>query len=405
MAGEDEEIAADVLYIDRHVLDALRAVDEDAGSDLMRHARDLGDRHDGADGVRHLRHGDEPGAAIDERGVFVHTQIAVVVDLGDAQPRAGALCQHLPRHDIGVMLQFAEDDLVIGADRQPPKACGHEVDGLGGAARENDLLGRSGAEEFGDLVARFLIGVGGAGGERVGAAMDVGIVFVIEARDPFDDLPRFLRRRGVVEPDERLAVHPLLQDRKIAARAFDVEPRRRRGDGRRPRGGGRHRRDRGRGGRHRGCAVVRPMEQRIGDRAKDVRMQDVSRSRGRRRRRDRNGSLGHGRRCGREHVRAGSRHRGLGAETAGRTAEQRIGDGGKILRAQRVSLPSQVVVETAEVKWTRSSRGSAGRVGRRQWQAGRRDICRHGRGNRRRLRLIRRAVFALEQARHERHVS
>ena len=64
--------------------------------------------------------------------------------------------------------------------------------------------------------ARPLVGRRGALAEQVHAAVDVGVVLRVEARDRVDDRLRLLRGRRVVEIDERLAVHLLLQDREVA---------------------------------------------------------------------------------------------------------------------------------------------------------------------------------------------
>ena len=41
VAGEDEEVAAERLHVDRHVRDGLRAVEEHARAMAMRHGNDL----------------------------------------------------------------------------------------------------------------------------------------------------------------------------------------------------------------------------------------------------------------------------------------------------------------------------------------------------------------------------
>ena len=71
-----------------------------------------------------------------------------VVDRRHAQARAGALAQHLPGHDVGVVLHVGDQDLVARRRRGAPEALRHQVDRLGGAAHEDDLARRSrGAEE------------------------------------------------------------------------------------------------------------------------------------------------------------------------------------------------------------------------------------------------------------------
>ena len=64
----------------------------------------------------------------------------------------------------------------------------------------------AGVEERADALARRLVGVGRALAQHVHAAMDVGVVVAVVARDRVDHRLRLLRRRRVVEIDERLAV-------------------------------------------------------------------------------------------------------------------------------------------------------------------------------------------------------
>ena len=64
---------------------------------------------------------------------------AAIVDRRDAQPRARLGAQLLPRHDVRVVLEVGEDDLVARADVAPAPALRDEVDALGRAAHEDDL--------------------------------------------------------------------------------------------------------------------------------------------------------------------------------------------------------------------------------------------------------------------------
>ena len=76
-----------------------------------------------------------------------------------------------------------------------------------------------------DLLARAFVGVGRARGQRVRGAVDVGVLVLVEVREAIDHRLRLLRRRGVVEPDERPPVDPFLQDREVAAHGLHVAAR------------------------------------------------------------------------------------------------------------------------------------------------------------------------------------
>ena len=73
------------------------------------------------------------------------------------------------------------------------------------------------------LGAGFLVGGGGALGELVNAAVDVGAVHLVEAADGVDHRERLLRGSGAIQIDQRLAVDVLLEDREILPDPFHVE--------------------------------------------------------------------------------------------------------------------------------------------------------------------------------------
>ena len=65
----------------------------------------------------------------------------------------------------------------------------------------------------------------GAGGEFVGGPVDVGVLVLVEVRQPVDDGLGLVGGGGVVEPDQRPAIHPLLQDGEVPPHGLHVEGR------------------------------------------------------------------------------------------------------------------------------------------------------------------------------------
>ena len=91
-----------------------------------------------------------------------------------------------------------------------------QVDAFGRVPGEDDFVRRSRADERAHDFARALVGFRRALAQPVHAAMHVGVVVFVVSRDRFDDLDRLLRRRRVVEIDQRLAVDLLVQRREVA---------------------------------------------------------------------------------------------------------------------------------------------------------------------------------------------
>ena len=71
---------------------------------------------------------DDARARAEQLLVFVEHDVAAVVDRGDAQLRARLRAELLPGHDVGVVLEPGDDDLVARPDIAPAPALRDEVD-------------------------------------------------------------------------------------------------------------------------------------------------------------------------------------------------------------------------------------------------------------------------------------
>ncbi|MNI18140.1 hypothetical protein D3C73_715370 [compost metagenome] len=234
VAGDGVEVAADRGDIDLAVRCGLRAVDHGDDAALAGFATDLAHRVDGAEHVGDVGHGQQLDLGGHRRAQCVQVQRAVGGDLGHADGRAGALGHQLPRHDVGVVLHARNQDHVAGLQPRQGPGVRNEIDREGGAAAQHQVVAAH-VEETGQLVARALVGVGGLGTQRVHRTADVGVVAAVELVHRADHLHRLLAGVGVVEIDQRLAVHFAHQQREVQAHAVPV--RGHRGIGDRARGG------------------------------------------------------------------------------------------------------------------------------------------------------------------------
>jgi hypothetical protein len=128
----------------------------------------------------------------------------------------------MPWHDIGVVLHNRKDDLVAGFDALAPERIGDEIDRFGGIPGEDDLLLAPGIEEGGDFFARVFVSFGGFIGEEMQPPMHVGVLGRIGCIEPIEHRARLLRRRRIIEIDERLAIDLHRQDREIRPDAVHV---------------------------------------------------------------------------------------------------------------------------------------------------------------------------------------
>ena len=140
-----------------------------------------------------------------------------------AQRRARAPRQQLPGHDVRVVLHQREDDLVALAQVGVAPGARHEVDRLRRVAGEDDVLRVPRADVPRRLRAHPLVGVRRLHRERVDAAVDVRVLRLVVARQRLDDGARLLRRRGVVEVDQRMAVHLAPEDGEVLPQPRRIE--------------------------------------------------------------------------------------------------------------------------------------------------------------------------------------
>ena len=96
---------------------------------------------------------------------------------------------------------------------------------VGRAAHEDDLAGAGGVQEPLELAARILERLGRALAQQVDAAVDVGVFLGVAPDHRVDHGLRLLRRRRVVEINERLAMDLLGEDREVLADPPNVERR------------------------------------------------------------------------------------------------------------------------------------------------------------------------------------
>ena len=215
VTGEDVEVAVDVLHVDRQMNRGLAAVDQHRNAAGVRELHHVLDRHDGAERVRHLRDRDQPGAIGQQLLEFVDQEIAFVIDRRPLDDGAMPFPEEMPGHDVGMVLHDRDHDLVAGLDVGFAPGRGDEVDRLGRVAGEDDLLVAAGVEEFCHLGAAALIGLGRGIGEVMQPAMHVGVFALVGLGHALQHRGRLLRRRRVVEIDQRLAVHLERQRGKI----------------------------------------------------------------------------------------------------------------------------------------------------------------------------------------------
>lgn len=112
------------------------------------------------------------------------------------------LCEHLPWHDVGVVLHLGEDDHIADAEVGPTPGHGNEVHRLGGVLGEDDLVDRWRVDQARNRVSGTLIRLGCLARKPVRAAVDRRVGLLHERRHHFDDSAGLLGCVARVEVDQ-----------------------------------------------------------------------------------------------------------------------------------------------------------------------------------------------------------
>ena len=222
VACDHIEVAADGLNIGRRMDRALAAVDQHLRANRMGQSRDLGDRIDRPQHVRHVGDRDHARPRPQQVGIGRHVQRAVVLDRRPFQHRPVPLAQEMPRHDVGVVLHLGDDDLVARLDRQA-QPMSHQIDRLGPALGPDDLFRGFRIQEPRHDLARLFESLGRLVRQGVQAAVDVGVAALHRRHQGVDYRARLLRRGRVVQIDQRFAVHLPRQDRELRPHGVGIE--------------------------------------------------------------------------------------------------------------------------------------------------------------------------------------
>jgi hypothetical protein len=140
VAGHHVEIGIKVLHVHGHVHGGLRAVDQHRNAALMGDLDDFLHRHHRSKRVGHVGDGDHLRARRQRLDEVLDVQRAVIVHRHPTDVRAAMLAVEVPRHDVGVVFENGDDDVIALAHHHAAETLRHEVDGVSGVAGEDDLL-------------------------------------------------------------------------------------------------------------------------------------------------------------------------------------------------------------------------------------------------------------------------
>ena len=181
----DIPIAIELLHVDAHVRDRLRAVDQGFGAVALGQLDDRLDRRDGSERIGDLRDRDDLGPRGQQFAIFVEQDLAAVVDRNDAQrcaffaPRVAAMA----RCWRGVPAWLTMISSPAPMFCRPQLCATRLIASVAPRTNTISLADRAFRKPRTFSRAAF-VGVGRARGQFMRAAMHVGILVLVEILQP-----------------------------------------------------------------------------------------------------------------------------------------------------------------------------------------------------------------------------
>src|SRR5438105_11769997 len=158
----------------------------------------------------------------EQRRKLVERESAIVPDRHETQLGASSLGQQLPGHEVTVMLHFREEDHITSANKFPAPCLRDKIYAFGSSTGENYFVGTGGAQVVRHPLSRFFVGCRRPRAQFMQTTMHIGVFVLVVISKRIQHISRFLRRRGVVKVDQRMAVRLFAEDREIFANGVPV---------------------------------------------------------------------------------------------------------------------------------------------------------------------------------------
>ena len=223
VAGDRIEIDIQRLHVHDLMHRALASIRQHRHAFGVRPRHNLFQRRHRAQHVRHMRDRNQLGLRPDGGIQCLDIQRTVIAQIDPTQHRALPLAQEMPRHDVGVMLHHRQHDLVVRLNAGREEGIGDEIDRLGAALGENDLVFMFGVQKLLHCAARRFVTVRRLGGEIMHPAMHIRVFAAREIAHRVQNLLRLLRRGRAIQINQRLAVHRLGENLEIGAGRQRIE--------------------------------------------------------------------------------------------------------------------------------------------------------------------------------------
>ena len=218
--GKNKKIASDILHVQREMRRRLRGIDKGERSGGMRGSTNFFYGINGSERVRSLRNTDDFCFFRNQTFQRGNVERTVITHRRNDNFCARAPGNELPRHDVGVMLHFGQQNFVAGAKICAAPTCRHEVYRFRCATRKNAFPRFTRIQENGNAFPRTFEIRRRLLAQPIKPAVNVCVAFCIEITDGINYTLRFLSRCRAVEINRRRI---LPQKRERGTNFFDIK--------------------------------------------------------------------------------------------------------------------------------------------------------------------------------------
>ena len=222
MAGEGIEIAIQRHGIHSTMHYALTTIHHNVrthGVSLLNNGAQIGSS---AQRIRCLRDGHHAGTLVQKRIQLLGHQATPIVKGQNTNLSTTSLGHSLPRHDIGVVLHLADNNVIALVQEPFAPGIGYGIDRSGSTRSKDNLLARCGTNECAHALTSLLVELGSLRRELMHTTMYIGILLAVQTIHRLDNALGLLCRCTTIEIDERLAVYRALQNGEISAYALYI---------------------------------------------------------------------------------------------------------------------------------------------------------------------------------------
>ena len=223
MSREGVEVVATLGYPAATMHNALTTIHHDNSTHAVSLSDDGVEVGASAECVRGLSYSNKACALINEAIQLLHAEFAPLIKGQEAQLGTVAHSGQLPRHDVGVVLHLAHDDVVTRPQEALTPGVGNEVDARRGTRSKYHLLAVLCAYEPAYTLARLLVHIGHTTREVVHTAVDIGVVVAHKFIDLLDYRRGLLCRSARVKVDQGAVVDRAREDGEVCAYLLNVE--------------------------------------------------------------------------------------------------------------------------------------------------------------------------------------